>query len=140
MTADGGSERCRIPAGRAVVPPLGDGAPGSLCSCSEVYPSLHFTEQWERVLLQRLVAASSQPNGQRFFFLPRGGLCVFKMTLLVGIPAFTPSALGFSKHQTHNIHDVGFKISSFFWDLVVLVFFFPFALSPFLSHNVLIYR
>lgn len=67
MTADGRSESYRIPAARAVVSPLGDGAPGSLCSCSEVLPSLHFAEQWNRVLLQRLVVASSERNGQRFF-------------------------------------------------------------------------
>lgn len=101
-TAAGGcSESYHVPAAGVVV----SGAPGSLCFRSEIHPSLHFTEQYNRVLHQLFV---DSPMFKALLCLEES--CVFKKTLLVGISAFTHSTLaqGFQKSQTHNIHELWF--------------------------------
>lgn len=90
MVAGGCSESYHVPAARVVV----SGASGSLCFRSEIHPSLHFTEQENRVLHQLFV------DSPMFTALlcPEES-CVFKKTLLVGnlcIHTFSLSP-GFSK-------------------------------------------
>lgn len=128
MTAGGHSESYCIPAARAVVSPLGDSAPGSLCSCSEAHPLLHFTEQWNRGLLQRLVATSSPSNVQSFFVPSQRRAVCFRKTLLVRIPACTHSALvwGFQNTRLTTSPSCIFKCQGFSWSWVFCVlFFFP---------------